>query len=447
MSPARWFALLLGLSISVLVASGQSNDQSSAELQAYVTHVASPSDFEVDGLHVLMTPKTILQSGQGDATHPVSTIAPYLGQLARVFGPVDRKALTVKAVRIVLMQPRPYVVSGSAIIDLVPGAPPSTHRLRADGRLLEISQSVLDHPATLPAGSTPPAAVSDLRTNVWIDYHGMRRPDGVVALDQATFAENKVVNAEQKLRDKQNYDPAAVAEDSHQSTASKMFKGIDYKQIPPYKDAQQQARIDRIGRSLIPGFQRQLAASDPTRIDFRFQLVDEPKWHDAITLPSGIILVPRQIVTRLTDDSELAAVLADNIAAALEKQTWRQTGSRHQLTAADLAGAAAGVFIPGAGLATDLAVGGIAHHMLTLAERQSGRVALALMFDTGYDIDLAPEAWWTLATKQGRDPHGASPPPRATNQFDELGTTWQPGNRAALQAQPTKELAQLPDQP
>jgi len=196
-----------------------------------------------------------------------------------------------------------------------------------------------------------------------------------------------------------------------------------------------QARIDRVGRSLIPVFQRDLPASDPTRIDFRFQLVDRPKWHDAITLANGIILVPYQIVQRLPDDSELASILSDNIATALEKQTFRQQPTNTKLSIAEVGGSVAGILIPGAGVATSLAAYGAGKHMLTRAEQQSGRVALSLMHDAGYDLAKAPEAWWILATKQGEDPHRSSPPPRAVNQYEELALTWRSAAPAALRGE------------
>jgi hypothetical protein len=81
-----------------------------------------------------------------------------------------------------------------------------------------------------------------------------------------------------------------------------------------------QPRVDRIGNSLIPDFQRSLPDTDPRKIHFRFQLVDGKKWKDALSLASGVILVPRQIVERLPEDPQLAAVLADNIAEVIEKQ-------------------------------------------------------------------------------------------------------------------------------
>jgi hypothetical protein len=329
---------------------------------------------------------------------------------------MNRGTWTLDSNRLVLYDPQLGPVSGSAVVDLVPASTGSSPRLRADGRFLDLS-----NPKLKPA--------QKLSTNVWVQYRGTLGTNGIVMVDEIAWTDNAISKGEEKLRSQTDYDPAAVPEDSHQSGASKFFKGVDPKQIPPFKDAGMQARVDRVGRSLIPAYQLALAADDPTRIDFRFQLVDEAKWPDAIDRPSGVILVPIQIVRRLPDDSELAAVLADNIATAIEKQEFRMKPAVHRMTAANVAGAAAGLVIPGAGIATQLTTAGVAKHLFTLELEQSGRVALCFMHDAGYDITKAPEAWWTLSTKEGKEPHRNAPPPRARNLYAELGTTW----RATLQ--------------
>ena len=392
------------------------------QVAGFVTRVASPADFDVDGLHVLLTPTTTLQAARAETFSELPSIAPYLGQYALVWGKVDNASLAIAASRIAFITPQPSIVSGTAIIDLVLPATSPNQRIRADGRILEIPANVLSQPAP----GTPAATASDLHTNLWIDYHGQQRTDGIVIVDELTLAPNQIATSEGKLLQKSAYDLAAVLPESHQSAASKAIRGIDYKKIPPFHDSAQQARIDRIGQSLIPAYQKSLASDDPTHIHFQFQLVDQPHWRNAVPLPSGVVLVPRQIVALLASDSQLAAILADSIAITLEKQTLRNQASRHFIPAAMVASAALTTVVPGAGV-----VGGVVGSrklelILSLAEQQAGRVALTLMHDAGYDITQAPEAWWTLAAGPGKDAHRQSPPERALNQYEELGTTWHP---------------------
>ena len=185
-----------------------------------------------------------------------------------------------------------------------------------------------------------------------------------------------------------------------------------------------QARIERIGASLIPSYQHDLPDTDPTKINFRFQLIDQPKWHDAITLPDGIILVPRQVIERLQNDSQIATVLADNIACALEKQTFRQIPARRKMTAAEIAGTAGGFFVPGLGLATDIANNRAAAIILRHTEEQSGRVSLVFLRNAGYDISEAPLAWWLLAPNKSQPMINTPLPYRAAYLYQTIGTAW-----------------------
>jgi hypothetical protein len=140
-----------------------------------------------------------------------------------------------------------------------------------------------------------------------------------------------------------------------------------------------QRRVQTIGETLIPTYQRDLAAGDPSKINFRFQVVDETKLRDARTLSNGIILVPQQVVTRLKNDSQVATVLADNIACALEKQQLRLIPVGRAMAAGDVALLVGGAFVPGLGFAAPagLMAGGAV--ILRREEEQSGRVSLVLL--------------------------------------------------------------------
>ena len=268
----------------------------------------------------------------------------------KVFGDLDKKHHTIAATEIRFNVPSfDDSVSGFAIIDLIPKHDHSNpHQLlvRADGYLILIS------PDTSFRSNLPDQSLAAIHTNVWLAYHGRHKPDGTILADKASFIDNKIISRENKLLAKTDYDPEKIGPDAYQSDVSKAFLGLDPKKIPPYKDAAMQARIDRIGASLIPEYQKALPASDPTKINYRFELVDGARWPDAITWPSGLILVPYQIVDRLKDDSQLATVLADNIACALEKQSFRmQPTSRKFCSQWVVAADVGGFFVAGLGLA------------------------------------------------------------------------------------------------
>ena len=144
-------------------------------------------------------------------------------------------------------------------------------------------------------------------------------------------------NRELEFRGKQEYDPTAVAPEVKQSVIKEAFGEVDPKKFPPFKDPAMQARIEKIGNSLIPAYQQALPDSDPAKIHFRFQLIDTKLFSDGLTLPNGIILVPRQVVERMQNDSQLATVLADDMAGALERIEYRYMSALNMTAAGVLA--------------------------------------------------------------------------------------------------------------
>ena len=65
---------------------------------------------------------------------------------------------------------------------------------------------------------------------------------------------------------------------------------------------------------------------------------------DAITLPSGVIAVPYQVVERMQNDDQLATVLADNIAENLEKDSVRMVPVNRETFPAGLTRITQGLF-------------------------------------------------------------------------------------------------------
>jgi len=116
--------------------------------------------------------------------------------------------------------------------------------------------------------------------------------------------------------------------------------------------------------------------------------------------------------------------LADSIAEVLEKQDLRGIPTKHKMTAAQYAGDALGIVVPGAGLVSLIANPEVGRSILDHERQQSGRVSLFLMHDAGYDIAEAPKAWWMLAAKSPAEPLPKYMPDRTVFLYEDLGTTW-----------------------
>lgn len=350
----------------------------------------------------------------------------------QVYGAKHNNTHSIVADRIVATPPSSGSVSGSAVILAVTSQPSGDLLLHADG------YPVLVTSRTSLANDPQIHGLSDIVPGDWIEYHGRWRADGTIVAESARIAPESIRFGEQKLR--QKTEPAAAPRGSGQNTQtafSKAVLGLHPLAVPEWPDPPMQARIVRIGTSLIPAYQKNLPAGDPAKIDFRFQLVSEKRWHDAMDWPSGLILVPYQIVSRLSDDSELAAVLADHIASVLERQVWRELPKTRALEAGNLA-SDAGWFVPGVGLAgLPTWIGSVKLQDALLD--QSGRVALELMHNAGYDIAAAPRTWWRLNGKPGRPLWKINMPRRARYQYSVLGAVWRDTepNDAPAKATPT----------
>ena len=424
--PRLMFAVVL------IAASFAASAETPYVVSGYVTAVTSGSEFDLEGVHVRLTPATQFRTRDKIANSTATATRPgsfYVGEAMDAEGKYDRATHSVTASQVTLVPDAPATVSGTAIIDLIPAAPadlPYGERMiRADGYLLHVKST------TKLSFADPLKSISDISTNQWIRYSGVQQLDGTVLLDYAGIGPNGTGKTEQKIRGKTEYDPSAVSDSKRQSGFSKAFIGMNPKRIPAYHDEALQARVQRIGESLIPAYQRALPDSDPSKIHFRFQVVDATKWHDALQMPSGVVIVPHDIVERLQNDSQLATVLADNIAEVLEEDALRALPTARASTAANLAGDAAGIFVPGLGLATSLGTYKVQKHVQNLQLEQSGRVSLDLLHDAGYDIAQAPLAWWTLASKTPKPLEQIPLPPRAATLYMALGTTWHSGAPAA----------------
>lgn len=403
----------------------------------YVTAV-SGSAFEFNGMQVNLSPGATFTINHSDASPRYTTSVPafpplFLGEPLEITGLVVENSSRIEASEIVLLLPSAPQVSGTGIIDLIPAPTESQIDVPAGGKLIRADGYLLLIPANAAlVFAAPIASIADIRTNQWIIYQGKQRPDGIVLVDHASLSPNSINRREDKLRTRREYDPSVIDAGDAQGGASKFFRGKDPARLPAWHDDAMQARVERIGKSLVPAFQKALPEDDRTRIDFRFQVTDEPKHGDDWTFASGIILVPHQIVERLPEDSQLAAVLADSIAEVLEKQDLRVIPAHRKMTAATYAGDAAGIFIPGASLVPLVANHQVAKSMLEHSRQQSGRVSLCLLHDAGYDLAAAPKAWWTLAAKSPAAPLPKRLPDHTLFLYEDLGTTW----RAALASQP-----------
>ena len=381
-------------------------------LEAIVTRVASSSDFDVNTIHVLCGNST----SSGWSNSPVSYSGcpkqtPKLGQSITIFGTLHRDQNTVEATRL-LQHPEKArgEVSGNAVVDAppirnAPGFPAGTIMVRADGYWI-----VLPFKADLNVWA-PMKSVEEVNANTWIEYDGKLRLDGVVIARGGWLIPNILTDKEEKRRTKTHYDPAAAGNQPKQSSIGIAIAGVNLKRVPQWPDAVMQARVEKIGESLIPKYQKELSDTDPAKVAFRFIVVDA-NWGDfPLSLPDGTVLIPHQGVQRMQSDAQLAALLADAVAILIEKQSLRMEAALRTYSAKKLAADAAYTTL-GVPAIIAAAWSDEQRRILNREMAQSARVSLTLMHDAGYDISQAPMAWWLIAA--GKKPLSQTSPPAET---------------------------------
>ncbi|MGC2635962.1 MAG: hypothetical protein WA294_02215 [Acidobacteriaceae bacterium] len=404
-----------------------------------MTRSASASNFDADGVHVLCGPETFTEApGAQEAWSGCPGHQPYVGEQITVYGKQAKDHSTVAATRIELKIPEWKDASGSAVVDAAPVrsgplVPPGGLLLRADGYWILV-------PAQAKISSAPPVlSANDVQPNLWLDYKAKPRSDGVLVAESARFMPIVVSPAEEKLRAKVRYDPAAASAADRQSAWMAGLTGIDFQRIPPWGDKDMQSRVAAIGARLVPAYQTALPDSAPAKIDFRFEVVDANWGLWPVALPNGYILVPYKAVERMQNDDQLAALLAEPIATLLERQVYRMRTTMKALSAGSVASQAA-MFIPGAGLAAlagNVAFGSGEATVVLKEMAQAARVSLDLTHDAGFDVQQAPIAWWLLVSRDPRPITETAMPWESATLYQILGKVWRdPPAVSSDQAQP-----------
>lgn len=292
-------------------------------------------------------------------------------------------------------------ISGLAVItkaETVRGEPV----FHADGYQIRVAPSA----ATNFYGAIK--GVTGAGPNTWIRFEGVRDQDGVVTATKVGIFPSGTRKALTKMGSKKPIKAPEYQLVTKDSTIDANGKIVGERRKLRYSDAEGscgwhwipgdadlQTRVERVGLSVVPAYQKQLEKDDPARIPFRFYAVTIEKVRSVMGCERGLVLVPKTVVDRLQNDDQLAAVLADGVAFHLKRQL-------STFTATDAAGIATLALepIPVAYFGAYAATLAINHSEMAQFERSIERTALQLVADAGYDPWQAPEAWRLLAPKE-----------------------------------------------
>jgi hypothetical protein len=287
-------------------------------------------------------------------------------------------------------------VKGNGVIDRVI-ASGSEPVFRADGYTFRIL------PATEVRLGKGLQTLSEVGTNTWANFEGKIDESGTIVATKAAFAVLKVprIKPDPNAVQVTTFPPdSKIDADNGFAAGSSPFPPADHGGwcgwYDIHRDPADQEHIRRLGLQLVPQYQRELPANDPAKIPFRFYEVEEKQYRSPIFCGNGLILIPTDTFHRLENEDELAALVADGVAGALQSQaeaargfTWMDAAEMASNGAFGMAGVIASEGGRGGGLI-------MRHKVDQIAEHQRGRMALALLADAGFDPRQAPETWLLL---------------------------------------------------
>jgi hypothetical protein len=402
-------SITLLICVGALPQAAAAQEERTFAVGGYITAVHLPAGFDVNGKHVALGPETgygLIDSKKTSSDNPLKD-AVQVGAYVLVKGPTDRHSKTTTAVTVYFRDDWNKKLSGLGVIDKVisTGQEPV---FRADGYKIRIT------PATEVTFAGDLKSMADVGANSWLRYEGKRDKAGVLVASAAQFipakpakfkaAQGLEVSSLQVKRADPKLNPdgssASLESGGALSPNDKFRFGSLTHWHTVLDDAELQQRVHRVGMRVVPEYQKQLADDHPSKIRFRFYATDDAKTRSEQCSLEGMILVPKQVVARLKNDDQLAAVLADGVAFNLQRQGARIVADNRVLLGTAIAGDVAMFLIPGAGLVSWVGNSTAANKINTAMEEQRGRVALALLSDASYDLRQAPEAWRLLGPKK-----------------------------------------------
>jgi hypothetical protein len=369
--------------------------------EGYVTAVEGTNGFAVNGnVHVTTNTATRYMWFSHDGTKlidaPPEAIQP--GIHVEVLG--DRAGRVVSAQVVRMLDEGDRDLHGFGLVDKVMARGPEPV-FRADGYLLRVA------PGTSAAFKGELKSLDDVTPGDWVQYEGKRDQTGVVVATRVEFApgkagkiDNPKLPAQGVVAPGQNLvDSDGELHSPHTKYRMNQMGNVCGWHVAP-TDAGLQERVLRVGNRLVPAFQRQMADNERAKIHFRFYVVDEPQFRSEFGCSTGLILLPKQVVGRLKNDDQLAAVIADGVAANLAFQSAKLVAEYYAILGVEFAGD----FVAGVSSVAFLGLEGTAdaaiHELDPHLMRERARMALGLMADAGYDPWQAPEAWRLLAPKK-----------------------------------------------
>jgi hypothetical protein len=409
-------------------------------LRGNITTVDTSGGFDVAGYHVIVGANTEFYVLQGPKKDPAALRSEIqVGTYVQVIGDKDRHDRTVVAHQ-VKVRSEDRTVNGFGVIDRMIAAGPQPV-FRADGYVIRVAADALVHFSGGLAG------VEEVGTGTWVHFQARPNNSGELVATRVGFVKPKLHKAKNEpasFAQVTTFPPGSIIDFDGSFNTNRAKKkpedtpGGQCGWYPVIDVPSVQENVRRIGMRLIPRYQLNLPDDSSEKISFRFYVVEEKDIRSDLSCHEGLVLIPASVINRIQGQDQLAAVIADGIAASLQRQHARIGMDLDMAGAAEMAAALA-LVAGGAGGAAFIPEAMLRHEILRKMEDQRGRVALGLMADAGYDPWQAPEAWRLLEPKQlPRDMSRLKYPDRAGYLLEILAMQYKRPAATAASAQAEK---------
>lgn len=304
-------------------------------------------------------------------------------------------------------------IRGYVLLDRAPalanGADGWSGSLYVEGRRLTVT------PATRVVFETTDNAslqsLAQVGPNVYVAYEAKPLYEGKLDALVLVFSPNETSQLELDFRKRE--DPQIIEPDYVIKTPGKIRFGKKY-EFELYPDKQMQQRVETIGLALVPEFQRTMKESDLGKLKFRFYVLDTKKQTQLVS-SNGVVMISANVVERMKNDAQLAALLGQLVAAAVQEQEFRQQNRKEVQKVFGWTMTAASVISP-AGTIAGLINSGAWAKFQRLQQEQAARVGMDYMQRAGFDPREFPAALQELSGKPFSDSQNAL----ARYAFDEI---------------------------
>ena len=225
-----------------------------------------------------------------------------------------------------------------------------------------------------------------------VKVSGQRQEDGTLMADQGKAWENAETKDDSKLK-------LTLQKTKKLTSVEVNFGDTKFNLL---KNASLNDYVNRIGRSVVPAYQRELPKGHPVKIDFNFYIVEDSTFN-ACSYPDGSIFIHTALLTQMENEAQLATILSHEIAhvtykhARLQMQKERVISSLTSFsqftTKAEMSNSDLGLLVS--------AFGGpaLSSKYSRDFEEQADRVGLTYMSQAGYDPREAAKIWKRLADR------------------------------------------------